>query len=74
VPIRGEVIGPITDEGVAAGGAFDSDTATGLMPIAHHVAGVRSFAVIVIHRQEVRPMYAVSVMGAPLQGRIARLR
>jgi hypothetical protein len=34
---------PITDEGVAVGGAFDSDTATGLMPIAHRVAGVRSF-------------------------------
>jgi hypothetical protein len=33
------VTGPITDEGVA----FDSDTATGLMPIAHLVAGVRSF-------------------------------
>ena len=25
---------PITDEGVAVGGAFDSDTATGLIPIA----------------------------------------
>jgi hypothetical protein len=36
-------IRPITDEGVAVGGAFDSDTATGLMPIAHLVAGVRSF-------------------------------
>jgi hypothetical protein len=34
---------PITDEGVAVGGAFDSGTATGLMPIAHRVAGVRSF-------------------------------
>jgi hypothetical protein len=32
--------GPITDEGVAVGGAFDSDTATGMMPIAHRVAGV----------------------------------
>jgi hypothetical protein len=31
---------PITDEGVAVGGAFDSDTATGMMPIAHRVAGV----------------------------------
>ena len=38
-----QVRGPITDEGVAVGGAFDSDTATGLMPIAHLVAGVRSF-------------------------------
>jgi hypothetical protein len=34
---------PSTDEGVAVGGAFDSDTATGLIPIAHRVAGVRSF-------------------------------
>jgi hypothetical protein len=34
---------PITDEGAAVGGAFDSDTATGLMPIAHRVAGMRSF-------------------------------
>ena len=31
---------PITDEGVAVGGAFDSDTATGMMPVAHHLAGV----------------------------------
>jgi hypothetical protein len=36
--------------------------------------GCAIILVIVIHRQEVRPMYAVSVMGAPLQGRIARLR
>jgi hypothetical protein len=34
---------PITDEGVAGGGAFDSDTAIGLTPVAHRVAGVRSF-------------------------------
>jgi len=33
----------ITDEGVAVGGAFDSDTATGMMPVAHRVAGVGSF-------------------------------
>jgi hypothetical protein len=31
---------PITDEGVAVGGAFDSDTATGVMPAAQRVAGV----------------------------------
>ena len=30
---------PITDEGVA----FGSDTATGMMPIAHRVAGVLAF-------------------------------
>jgi hypothetical protein len=36
--------------------------------------GCAIIPVIVIHRQEVRPMYAVSVMGAPLRGRIARLR
>jgi hypothetical protein len=34
---------PITDEGAAVGGALDSDTATGLMPIAHRVAGVLAF-------------------------------
>ena len=37
------VVRPITNEGVAVGGAFDSDTATGMMPVAHRVAGVRSF-------------------------------
>jgi hypothetical protein len=30
--------GPITDEGVAVGGALDGDTAIGMMPIAHRVA------------------------------------
>ena len=30
----------ITDEGVAVGGAFDSDAATGMMPVANRVAGV----------------------------------
>jgi hypothetical protein len=34
------VNGSITDEGVAVGGAFDSDTATGRMPAAQRVAGV----------------------------------
>jgi len=33
----------ITDEGVAVAGAFDSDTATGMMPVAHRVAGVLAF-------------------------------
>jgi hypothetical protein len=33
----------ITDEAVAVGGAFTSDTATGLIPVAYRVAGVRSF-------------------------------
>jgi hypothetical protein len=32
--------GPITDKGVAVGGAFDSDTATVMTPITHGVAGV----------------------------------
>jgi hypothetical protein len=36
----GPVDAPITDEGVAVGGAFDSDTATGMMPAAQRVAGV----------------------------------
>ena len=34
---------PITDEGVAVGGAFGSDTATGMTPMAHRVAGVLAF-------------------------------
>jgi len=33
----------ITDEGVAVGGVFDSDTATGMMPVAHRAAGVLAF-------------------------------
>jgi len=33
----------ITDEGIAVGGAFDIDTATGVMPVAHPVAGVLAF-------------------------------
>ena len=65
---------PITDEGVAAGGAFDSDTATGVMQDAQRVAGRASVLAIVIHRQEVSPMNAVSAVGAPLQCTIARLR
>jgi hypothetical protein len=32
--------GPITDKGVAVGGAFDSDTATVMTPITHCVASV----------------------------------
>ena len=65
---------PITDEGVAVGGAFGSDTATGMMPMAHRVAGRASVSVIVIYRQEVSPMNAVSAVGAPLQFTIARRR
>jgi hypothetical protein len=67
-------IRPITDEGVAVGGAFGSDMATGMTPMAHRVAGRASVPVIVIHRQEVSPMNAVSAVGAPLQFTIARLR
>jgi hypothetical protein len=58
---------PITDEGVAVGGAFDSDTAVGIMPTAHSRRRRASILAIVIHRQEVRPMNAVSAVGAPLQ-------
>jgi hypothetical protein len=61
-------------EGIAVGGVFDRDTATGAMPIAHCVAGPASIPAIVIYRQEVRPMYAVSAVGAPLQSTIERLR
>ena len=67
-------IEPITDEGVAVGGAFDSDTAVGMMPIAHSRRRCASVLAIVTRRQEVRPMNAVSAMGAPLQSTIARLR
>jgi hypothetical protein len=61
---------PITDEGVA----FGSDTAVGMMPMAHSRRGRASVLVIVIYRQEVRPMNAVSTVGAPLQSTIPRLR
>jgi hypothetical protein len=64
----------ITVEGVAVGGAFDRDTATGMMQAAQRVARRASVRAIVIYRQEVRPMNAVSAMGAPLQSTIARLR
>jgi hypothetical protein len=37
---RAQVTAPITDEGAAVGGAFGSDTATGMMPAAQRVAGV----------------------------------
>ena len=37
------VMRPVTAEGVAVGGAFDSDTATAIMPIAHRVVGVLAF-------------------------------
>lgn len=63
----------ITDEGVAVGGAFDSDAAFGMMPNAHPVRRRASILAIVIHRQEVRPMNTVSAVGAPLQSTIARL-
>jgi len=33
----------ITDEGVAAGGAINGDTATGVIPVADRVAGVLAF-------------------------------
>jgi hypothetical protein len=63
------VCGPITDEGVA----FDSDTATGMMPAAQRRRRANVLA-IVTYRQEVSPMNAVSAVGAPLQSTIARLR
>jgi hypothetical protein len=45
-----------------------------MMPIAHSRRRCASVLVIVIHRQEVSPMNAVSAVGAPLQSTIARLR
>ena len=38
------------------------------------VAGLLLSRAIVIYRQEVSPMYAISAVGAPLQSTIARLR
>jgi len=35
--------GLTADEGAAVGGAFDSDTATGMMPVAHRFGGVLAF-------------------------------
>jgi hypothetical protein len=61
-------------EDVGVDGAFDRDTATGALPIAHRVARPANIPAIVIYRQEVRPMYAISAVGAPLQSTIARLR
>jgi hypothetical protein len=60
-------------EGVAVGGAFDRDT-----PTRRNADGAprrRSVSVpgIVIYRQEVGPVYAVSAVGALLQCTIARL-
>jgi len=63
-----------TGKGVAVGGAFDSDTAVGMMSIAHSRRRCASVFAIVIRRQEVRPMNAVSTVGAPLQSTIARMR
>jgi hypothetical protein len=39
-PARVKVSRLITDEGVAVGGAFNGDTATGMMPVAHRVVGL----------------------------------
>lgn len=46
-------------EGVAVGGVFERDIATGAMPL---------------RTEEVRPMNAVSTVGVPLQSTITRLR
>jgi hypothetical protein len=40
------------------------------MPVAHRVGGLLTFRWIVIYRQEVRPMYAVSALGAPRRPRL----
>jgi hypothetical protein len=37
------IIRPIADEGEAADGTFDSDTAPGMMPVAHRVADALAF-------------------------------
>jgi hypothetical protein len=41
------------------------------LPTAHRPRRPASIPAIVIYRQEVRPMYAVSAVGAPLQSTIA---
>jgi len=45
-----------------------------VVAIARRVAGLLAFRAIVTYRQEVRPVYAVSAAGAPLQSTISRLR
>jgi len=67
--VEAQDFGPVTDEGVA----FGSDTAVGMMPIAHSHRRRASILAIVTRWQEVRPMNAVSVLRAPLQSTIARL-
>ena len=67
----------LADEPVAAvpvAGAFDVDTTSGRKADCPPRRGTASVQAIVIYRQEVRPMYAVSAVGAPLQSTIARLR
>ncbi len=44
------------------------------MTVASRPSRRASVLAIVIHRQEVRPVNAVSAVGAPLQSTIARLR
>jgi hypothetical protein len=46
--------------------ALGRETVPGVTPIVRP-SGVCDNPVVVFHRQEVRPMYAVSVRGAPLQ-------
>jgi hypothetical protein len=57
---------------LAVGDAFDSDTAVGMMPNAHLHRRFASIFAIVIHRQEVVPMNAVSAVGATLQSTKSR--
>jgi hypothetical protein len=63
----------ITDECAAVGGAFHGDTATGICRL-RKASSACDRPASVIHRQEVRPMNAVSAVGAPLQFTMARLR
>jgi hypothetical protein len=58
---------------VAGDDSLSGATATGMKSVAHRVAAVPPFRRSMIHRQEVRPMNAVSAVGAPLQFTIARL-
>jgi hypothetical protein len=63
----GEVPAGIAPSGIVA------RPCTGIMPVAYR-GPCASVSAIVIHRQEVRPMNAISAVGAPLQSTIARLR
>jgi hypothetical protein len=67
----------IADEGTVVGGTVncpvDGARSVGMVSIVRLCRRSARVPAIVNHRQEVRPMNAVSIVGAPLQSTIARL-